>query len=81
MFINIITGKEYYVDTISKIPGNLENRGLVEDFVYINDITIEYSRLAKQLTSGIHKGTRNTIKGLADMHNFLKTYFKGLEVK
>lgn len=70
MFLNKVTGQISTVKELQLIPGNIVNRGLSNDWLKIDTISIEYARLVNQLQNNIHKsclGNFNTIKAINDL--------------
>ncbi len=70
MFLNKITGKISVAEELKLIPGNIVNRGLSNDWIKLDAISMEYARLVKQLENSISKnrlGNFNTIKAINDL--------------
>ena len=75
LFLNTITGKTIVASSLHHIPGNIVNRGLSHQFIELNQLALEYSRLVTQLqtfrTKNICVDTTNTIKAINDFNGFL----------
>lgn len=73
MILDLVTGKTYNVDSIHKIPGNPYYRGRSSDFIKINVIANEISRLQTQLQNCIKRndissiGFFNTVRALRSL--------------
>lgn len=75
IFLNTITGKIIVADSLHQIPGNIVNRGLSNQFIVLNAIALEYTRLVNQLKHfkqcNIIVDTSNTIKAIYDLQEHL----------
>ncbi len=70
MFLNKITGEISVAEELRLIPGNIINRGLSNDWIKVDAISMEYARLVKQLEDSIRRsqlGNFNTIKAINDL--------------
>lgn len=76
LYLNKITNKTIYANNLSEIKGNIVSRGLSKDYIILDTISLEYSKLVNSLRNNIQKGTldsvgmRNIKKGIKDMEKF-----------
>jgi hypothetical protein len=49
VYLDLVTGKEHVVKSKSDIPGNILNRGLSSQFVEVNYLYLEYTKLYSNL--------------------------------
>ena len=72
VFLNTITGKQIVAKSLASIPGNIVNRGLSHEYIQLNTLAIEYTRLVNQLQN-LRKANQsgicisNTVKAIKDL--------------
>ena len=74
VFLNTVTGKQIVAKSLTSIPGNIVNRGLSHEYIQLNTLAIEYTRLVNQLQT-LRKTNQsgiciyNTIKAIKDYND------------
>lgn len=72
VFLNTVTGKQIVAKSLASIPGNIVNRGLSHEYIQLNTLAIEYTRLVNQLQT-LRKANQsgicisNTVKAIKDL--------------
>jgi len=78
LYLNRITNKTVYVNNLSELKGNIVSRGLTNDYIILDTIALEYTKLINSLRNTIDKGIldgveiRNIKKGIKDIERFMK---------
>ena len=85
VFLNTVTGKQIVAKSLASIPGNRVNRGLSHEYIQLNTLAMEYTRLVNQLQT-LRKTNQsgicisNTIKAIKDYNDFRTSSANGLPI-
>ena len=71
VYLNTVTGKRIATQSLSTIPGNIVARGLSHEFIQLNTIALEYTRLVNEFPSSPSTGKHNVIKAIHDLQEHL----------